>query len=298
MKRIVRVGTRESRLAVAQSNWVIDRIREKYPDMSFELVGIKTMGDKILDKRLDKIGGKGLFIKELENALLEGEIDMAVHSMKDMPGDLPKGLMIAAVSKREDPRDVLITADKTGMGDLKKGAVIGTSSLRREVQILDLNPGFNIKTLRGNVITRLEKLKRREYDAIILAAAGLKRLGMEGSITEFFGTDRMIPAVGQGALGIETRSDEDIEFLLNSIHNEESALAVTAERGFMKRLGGNCSTPIAAHGVIEGDKIKLWGMLADEDKSNMAKAYIEGGKNDPESLGIKLAGMILEGRAN
>ncbi|MDF2523143.1 MAG: hemC [Clostridiales bacterium] len=298
MKKVIRVGTRDSKLAVVQTEWVVNEIKKKFPELEFELVKIKTSGDIILDQRLDKIGGKGLFIKELENALINKSIDMAVHSMKDMPAEIPEELTIAAVSMREDPRDALITADGRMLKDLKPDSVIGTSSLRREVQILQKNPELRIKTLRGNVLTRINKLIDNEFDAILLAAAGLKRLGLEDKCAEYFDIQDMIPAVGQGALGIETRKEDDIDYLLESVHNEESYLAVSAERAYMLKLNGSCSTPIAAHAVIEGEYMKVYGMLALDDKSEVYRAYIEGNKRDAVILGEKLAEMIIERRGN
>ena len=199
---------------MVQTQWVVNQIKKKHQHLDFEIVGIKTKGDIILDKMLDKIGGKGLFIKELENALLEKKIDMAVHSMKDMPAEIPAGLKIAAVSYREDPRDVLVTVDGRTLEDLDAGAVIGTSSVRREVQLKKIRPDLKFKVLRGNVLTRLVKLANREYDAIILAAAGLKRLGLAEMCVQYFNVEELIPAVGQGILGIETRDDGELDYLL------------------------------------------------------------------------------------
>ncbi len=293
MKRRIRIGTRESKLAIVQSNLVIYEIKKKFPDYEFELIGFKTQGDLLLDEKLDKIGGKGLFIKELENALLNHTIDMAVHSMKDMPAELPEGLTIAAVSKREDPRDALISWDGKTLDQLESQAVVGTSSVRREVQLQQLRHDLVMKTLRGNVPTRINKLENREYDAIILAMAGLKRLGLENKCVQCFEIDQMIPAVGQGVLGIETRKGEDVEYLLESIHDEEAFLAVSAERAYLLKLNGNCSTPIAAHAVIEGNRMKVYGFLASEDKTETCRDWIEGGKHDAASLGEKLAERIL-----
>lgn len=296
MKRLIRVGTRESKLAIVQSTWVINEIKKKFPDYEFELLGFKTQGDLMLDEKLDKIGGKGLFIKELENALLNHSIDIAVHSMKDMPAELPEDLTIAAVSKREDPRDVLISSDGKTLDQLGDNAVIGTSSVRREVQIQQLKPGLVMKTLRGNVPTRISKLENKEYDAIILAMAGLKRLGLENKCVQCFDVDQMIPAAGQGILGVETRMGEDVEYLLESIHDEEAFLAISAERAYMLKLNGSCSTPIAAHAVIEGDRMKVYGFLALEDKTEAFREWIEGSKYDAVLLGEKLADSILKRR--
>jgi hydroxymethylbilane synthase len=296
MKRAIRVGTRESNLAIAQSKWVIDEIKKKFPHLEFELVGIKTTGDIVLDKSLDKIGGKGLFIKELETALINKTIDFAVHSMKDMPAILPDELHIAAISKREDPRDVLVTLDRKTLNELQAGAVVGTSSVRREVQLKHLREDLHVKTLRGNVLTRLDKLQKGEYDAILLAMAGLKRLGLEEKAVQVFEIDEMIPAVGQGALGIEARKGEDLDYLLESVNDEESSLAVIAERAFMEKLGGSCSTPIGAYAVIDGNKIKIYGMWALDGKGKIKRAVVEGDKSDAVALGQQLADIIVHGR--
>lgn len=296
MKRVIRVGTRESKLALVQSRWVIGEIRKKYPDYEFELIPFTTQGDVLLDEKLDKIGGKGLFIKELENALMHHIIDIAVHSMKDMPGELPEELAIAAISKREDARDVLISPDGKTLEQLGPGALIGTSSVRREVQVQQLQPSLVIKTLRGNVPTRIAKLENKEYDAIILAMAGLKRLGLAERCVQCFAVDQIVPAVGQGALGVETRKGEDIKYLLESIHDEEAALAVGAERAYMIKLQGNCSTPIAAHAVIEGDRMKIYGFFATEDGCQTYRDWVEGRKQDAVWLGESLADRMLERR--
>ena len=292
MKKVIRVGSRRSALAVAQSEWVINEVRKKHTDIEFELIGIQTRGDVILDQRLDKIGGKGLFIKELENALICNEIDMAVHSAKDMPAELPDGLAVSAVSKREDPRDVLITSDGRYFDRLEKEAVFGTSSARREVQVLQKRPDLEMKMLRGNVNTRLDKLVRNEYDAIMLAAAGLNRLGLEGKCVQYFNVEDIIPAVGQGILAIETRKDEDIAFLMESVHCEESALQLSAERAFMIRLNGGCTTPMAAHAVIEGQKMKIYGMLASDDKTIVCRDSVEGYKSEAVKMGEELADKL------
>lgn len=293
MKKIIRVGTRESKLAIAQSQLVVGKIKKKFPHMDFEIVGIKTTGDMILNKSLDKIGGKGLFIKELECALLEGKIDFAVHSVKDIPVDIHENLEICAISKREDPRDVLICNDKNTLHDLKKEAVIGTSSKRRQVQILEKRQDVIIKPLRGNVITRIRKLRNNEYDGIVLALAGLKRLGLEGEISECFSTKDLIPAVGQGALGIEVRKGENFDYLIDSINDEETALAISAERAYMIKLNGNCSIPIGAYAEIFGEMMKIHGMLYTEENKKVIRAYVEGNKKDAVKLGEELAEKII-----
>jgi len=294
MKQTVRVGTRESRLAVAQSLWVTERIRKAHPELEFELVYIKTEGDAVLDKALDKIGGKGLFVKELERALLDGKIDLAVHSLKDMPYDLPEGLTVAALSEREDPRDVLVSRDGTVLEKLPEGAIIGTSSLRREVQLKGMRPDFKTRVLRGNVLTRLQKLYAGEYDAVVLAAAGLKRLGRLDAVSQYFAVDEMIPAAGQGILAVEAREDCDSGFLKDSVHSAGSHAESAAERAFMARLGAGCYTPVAAHAVLDGEGIKLYGMYSEGVDSEVCMDFIAGKKGDAEKLGRELADRLLK----
>ncbi|NJD01989.1 MAG: hydroxymethylbilane synthase [Ruminiclostridium sp.] len=296
MKKIIRVGSRESRLAMVQTEWVISEIRKKHPELEFEITGIKAKGDMFLDDRLDKIGGKGLFVKELENELLSGAIDFAVHSMKDMPAYIPDKLIIAAVSRREDPRDVLVTADGRKLGDLPEGAIIGTSSIRREVQISEKRPDLKFKNLRGNVLTRIKKLLDGEYDALLLAAAGLKRLGLEERCVEYFDTEDVIPAAGQGILAIEAKRNGKLDFLTDSVHDADSFQVTQAERAFLVGLNGGCSEPIAAHAVISGQHMRIYGMLASEDRSRIFRAETKGSKNDAERLGLQLAELILKQR--
>lgn len=315
MDKKYRVGTRKSRLAISQTKWVLNEINKKFPYMEFEIVGITTKGDRILDTRLDKIGGKGLFIKEIENALIEEDIDFAVHSLKDMPPDIPQGLEICSVSKREDPRDVILTYDRGCFEELGNGAVIGTSSIRREIQIGDLKKDVVFKTLRGNVNTRLRKLYEKEYNGIVLAAAGLNRLGFsEKSFSDFlkseltelniedlelfkvrhFSVEEVIPSVCQGILAIESRKGEDMDFIKESIHCGIACSVSIAERSFMKRLKGGCTTPMAAHGVVCGERLKLCGMLGKEDKSVMVKGVVEGWKNEGKELGERLADQLSD----
>jgi hydroxymethylbilane synthase len=293
MKRVIRVGSRESELALAQARWIISKIKGSYPGLEFEIVGIKTKGDIILDSRLDKVGGKGLFIKEIENALLGNRIDIAVHSMKDMPAEIPDELIISAVSKREDPVDVLITADGKKLEDLKQGAVIGTGSSRREVQLSGVRPDLKFELLRGNVITRIKKLVDNQYDGIILAAAGLRRLGLYDNRVYRFSIDEMIPAVCQGILAVESRKSEDMHCILDSVHDRESELCSTAERAFMIELNGGCTTPMAAHAVIEGGNMKVYGMLASGDKERLVRSCVEGSINEAHELGLRLAAVLI-----
>lgn len=289
MRRRIKVGSRESKLAIAQSQIVIETIQAKHPELDFELITMKTKGDIILDQRLDKIGGKGLFIKELENALQENQIDMAVHSMKDMPAELPEGLTISAVSKREDPRDVLIAPLGRSIWDLKPGSVVGTSSKRREIQIAKLRPDLRFKTLRGNVLTRISKLEALEYDAIVLAAAGLKRLELEDKASYYFSTEELIPSVGQGILCVETRDNFDVDFLMDSVHCKEAMYQSQGERAFLVGLNGGCSVPIAAFATIKDQRITLCGMFGIEAENRMEKATVEGDLKDAALLGAELA---------
>lgn len=298
MKKIIRVGSRESRLAMVQTEWVVNEIKKKHPELEFEITGIKTKGDVLLDTRLDKIGGKGLFVKELEYAIISGAIDFAVHSLKDMPAEIPEKLTIAAVSKREDPRDVLVALAGHKLKDLPNGAVIGTSSVRREVQLSVIRPDLRFKTLRGNVLTRIKKLIDCEYDALVLAAAGLKRLGLEERCIEYFDIEDVIPAVGQGILAIEARRSDNPGFLIDSIHDTDSFRTAQAERAFMIKLNGGCSVPLAAHAVIDGQHMEMNGMLASEDKSKVFRAKVKGSKYDAENLGMQLAELILKQSRN
>lgn len=294
MDRPIRVGTRQSALAIAQSEIIINQLSKNCSELKFELVGIKTKGDVLLDTRLDLIGGKGLFVNEIESELLKGFIDMAVHSMKDMPSLMPDELEIAAVYKREDPRDVLITMDGTTLDGLKEGSIVGTSSIRREVQLLRLRPDLKVKQLRGNVLIRLDKLSAGEYDAIILAAAGLIRLGLEEKCVQYFSVEEMIPAIGQGILGVQIKKGSILQVLLESIDCPNTRLQLEAERIFMLRLNGGCSTPIAAHAFLEGNTLKLVGMLASSSCTEGFRAFVEGDKHQARILGEKLAEIILK----
>lgn len=294
MGKYIRVGTRQSVLAMTQTKLITQQLSKYNPELEFELVGIKTKGDILLNTKLDLIGGKGLFVNEIEHALLEGTIDMAVHSMKDMPAIMPEELMIAAVSKREDPRDVLVTVNGQSLTELKAGAVVGTSSARREAQLLQLRGDLRVKQLRGNVLTRLDKLEAGEYDGIILAAAGLKRLGMAHRCTQYLEINEMIPSIGQGILGIQTRRGGSLQRIIEQCNNEEATLQLAGERSFMVRLNGGCSTPIAAHARILGEEMIIYGMLASPDYTKCVKAQIEGNKRDAVSLGERLADLLSE----
>ena len=290
----VRIGTRGSQLALWQARWVQSAIQAEHPDVATELVIIKTKGDKILDVPLAKVGGKGLFVKEIEEALLAGAIDMAVHSMKDMPADIPPGLVIGAVPQRENPLDVLITKHHPSLEDLPRGAVIGTSSLRRSTQIQYLRPDIRIEPLRGNLDTRLKKLDATHLDAIVLAAAGIHRLGLSARISAYIPAEIMLPAVGQGALCIETRKDDpNITPLTDSLNHPLTYTTVTAERAFLHRLEGGCQVPIAAHATLHNHTVTLTGLVADLDGRHRIRSTVEGPEDQAALLGRRLAEQLL-----
>ena len=261
----IRIGTRKSKLALWQSEWVKEQIEKKFPDVEVELIKIVTKGDKILDVPLAKIGDKGLFTKEIEDAMLKGEVDIAVHSLKDVPSRLPEGLKLIAFSDREDPRDALLSCGKYTLDTLPQGAIVGTSSLRRKAQLRILRPDLEIRNLRGNVDTRIRKLKEGQYDAIILAAAGVKRLGWENEIDEVLSPDRMIPSVSQGILGIEGReNDEEIEKIVReAINSRESEIAATVERAFLRTVEGGCQVPLGCYAVVEEDRVHVRAFISD-----------------------------------
>ena len=248
--KLIRIGTRGSKLALQQTAWVQDRIVKRYPDLQVEVVRIKTTGDRITDVPLATVGGKGLFVKEIEEAILGGEIDLAVHSMKDVPTELPAGLHLGAITEREDPRDVLVSREGRRLREFPAGARMGTSSLRRGAQLLGINPQWKIIPLRGNLDTRIRKLKAEGLDAVILAAAGVRRMGLEDHITEYLSPEVMLPAVGQGALGIECRQEGAVNELIAFLNHPDSAMAVEGERTFLQRLEGGCQVPIAAYGTV------------------------------------------------
>ncbi|MCI5157773.1 MAG: hydroxymethylbilane synthase [Candidatus Electrothrix sp. AUS1_2] len=295
MRKILRIGTRASLLAVTQSTWVKKQIEQQYSDTSVELVKIVTKGDKILDVPLAKVGGKGLFVKEIEDALLDKRVDLAVHSMKDVPAELPEGLQVAIVPKREIPQDAFVSVSYTNIDALPQGAVIGTSSLRRKAQLNCLRPDLEIRDLRGNLDTRLRKLDDGEYDAIILAGAGLNRLGMQKRITALFTPEQMLPAIGQGSLGIELRT-ADTELLdgLQFLHHRDTAVTVAAERAFLLRLEGGCQVPIGGFATIAGDTITLTGLIASLDGKTILKEQLSGPADDAEKIGVTLAETLLD----
>lgn len=294
MGEALRIGTRGSQLALWQARWVQQSILEQWPGTTVELVIVKTQGDKILDVPLAQVGGKGLFVKEIEEALLDGRIDLAVHSMKDMPAALPEGLHIAAVPLRENPLDALISLRHASLEDLPQGARVGTSSLRRGAQLLHRRPDLTIVALRGNVDTRLKKLETTELDAIVLAAAGLTRLGLADRITAHIAPDIMLPAVGQGALCIEARNnDGSTKQLLAALDHRPTHVAITAERAFLHRLEGGCQIPLAGHATLENDQLQLTGLVAELDGSRMVHATNRGAPDQAAALGRQLAETLL-----
>lgn len=291
MNRKIVIGSRESRLAVLQSEMVRDHIVEANPEMRVEILTMKTTGDKILDRTLDKIGGKGLFVKELDKALLEGRSDLSVHSMKDMPMELPMELPLIAFSKREDPRDVLVLPE--GAAELDKSKPLGCSSLRRTLQLRELYPDMKVESVRGNLQTRLKKLESGQYSALILAAAGLKRLGLENRISRYFSPDEMIPAAGQGILAVQGKADFDYDFI-KGYDDRASRYAGTAERAFVRYLDGGCTSPIAAYGEICGEELFLRGLYYDPETGRYLKGSIKGNVGEGEALGISLARDLRE----
>ena len=288
----LRIGSRESRLAVIQSQMVMELIAAVEPEAELELVTMKTTGDKILDKTLDKIGGKGLFVRELDQALRDGRADFTVHSLKDMPMQVPEDLPLAAFSSREDPRDVLVLPE--GATELDVSKPIGCSSRRRQLQLKLLFPDMDIQPVRGNVQTRLTKLEAGQFSALVLAAAGLKRLGLEGRISRYFTTEEILPAAGQGILVVQTRRGMDTQ-CLRLVQDEKTACCAKAERAFVRALDGGCSSPVAAYAVVEGEKLTLTGFYVSEDERIQRKGSISGGVTEAETLGSTLARILKEG---
>ena len=293
--KTIRIGTRGSQLALWQANWVKSELEDLYPDLHIELEVIKTSGDKILDVPLAKVGGKGLFVKEIEQALMDGQIDIAVHSMKDMPGDLPESLCIGVIPEREVPYDILISQGDKPIKNLPTGARVGTSSLRRASQLLYMRPDIEIFPLRGNLDTRIKKLTSENLDAIILAGAGVKRLNLEHVISEYIDPEIILPAVGQGALCIEVRkADPPVHELIAPLDHAETNRIVKSERAFLKRLEGGCQVPMAAFGRIDADTLTLAGMVAETDGSIMHHQTISGPVAQAETIGHDLAGRLID----
>ncbi len=294
-KQILRIGTRASRLALWQANWVMVRLEERHPGLEVRLVEIRTQGDRILDVPLAKVGGKGLFVKEIEEALLAGEVDLAVHSMKDVPTLLPPELELRGTTERADVRDVVVFREGgQSFRDLPRKASVGTSSLRRRAQLLHHRPDLHIFDMRGNVETRLRKLVEEGLDAIVLAAAGLHRLGFEGRIGEYLPVDVCLPAIGQGALGLECRGDDrQTHELIDFLHHPATGYAVAAERAFLHRLEGGCQVPVAAYGRIEGERLELTGLVARPDGSESVRNRITCPVAEAEQAGTALAEALL-----
>ncbi len=290
----IRIGTRGSKLALAQSAWVKERIEARHPGVQVELVRIRTTGDKILDVPLSRIGGKGLFVKEIEEALFRKDVDLAVHSMKDVPGELPAGLTLSGIPNRENPRDALISQGNLALEDLPESARVGSSSLRRKAQLLCVRPDLEVVPLRGNVDTRLGKLAAGEIHALVLATAGLTRLGLAGRISHVLSEEDMLPAIGQGALGLEIREDDDsIRDVLGFLNHRETEIAVSSERAFLKELEGGCQVPMAALGSLENGILHLEGMVAELDGSRFIREEMSGPADKPEELGRTLARRLL-----
>ncbi|WP_263143934.1 hydroxymethylbilane synthase [Pseudomonas sp. RIT-PI-AD] len=295
MPREIRIATRKSALALWQAEFVKSRLEQAHPGLSVSLVPMVSRGDKLLDAPLAKIGGKGLFVKELETALLEHEADIAVHSMKDVPMDFPEGLGLFCICEREDPRDAFVSNAHGSLDDLPPGSVVGTSSLRRQAQLLARRPDLTIHFLRGNVNTRLAKLDAGEYDAIILAAAGLIRLGFEARIRSSLSVADSLPAGGQGAVGIECRSeDHEIHRLLEALHHPQTSLRVSAERALNKHLNGGCQVPIACYAELQGDQLWLRGLVGHPDGSLLLRAEGHAAAADAEALGVRVAEELLD----
>ena len=292
--RTVKIATRKSPLALWQAEYVRDALIALHPDLQVELVRMSTQGDKILDVPLAKVGGKGLFVKELEQGMLAGDADIAVHSMKDVPVDFPEGLHLPVVCQREDPRDAFVSNQYQSIDKLPPGAKVGTSSLRRECQLRTSRPDLEVLPLRGNVNTRLAKLDAGDYDAIILAAAGLKRLGFDDRIRSSLTPEQSLPAIGQGAVGIETRiNDDEINALIAPLRCPETWIVVTAERALNKRLAGGCQVPIAGYAVLNNGEIWLRGLVGRPDGTLMLRSEVSGKAEDAEALGIQLAEDLL-----
>lgn len=299
-RKRLRVATRRSALALAQCRQFLSRLSEKHPELLIEERHVVTTGDKIVDRPLASIGGKGLFLKEIEEALLDGEADIAVHSMKDVPPDIHPALYLACVPEREDPRDALVTTDGRPLAEVRRGAKLGTSSLRRGVQLKILRPDLEVVPIRGNVGTRIKKCRDADVDVTVLAQAGLNRLGLEGEVAETLSVDACLPAVGQGALAIEIRKgDDELAKILESVSDRQTTLATSAERGVMTAVEGDCKTPVAAYAARQGERIRISALLAHPDGSNVRTEQTEApwpsSEQEAHSLGFEL-GLRLKGK--
>ncbi len=294
MSRRVRIGTRGSQLALRQAEEIAAGLRRAWPRIEVELVPIRTSGDRLATAHLAEVGGKGLFVQEIDDALREGRVDLAVHSLKDLPGERPRDLVLAAFPRREDPRDVLVGATPTSMDALPTGARVGTSSLRRSVQLLARRPDVAAMPIRGNVDTRLRKLRQGEYDALVLAAAGLRRLGLLDATATLLEPDEMLPAVGQGTLGVEARADDgEILALAEPLTDGETRTATLAERAFLEAVGGTCTTPLAAYARRAGNRLRLDAFVATPDGARVMRDGEVGDPEAPEALGRRLAARLL-----
>ena len=295
MRQALRIGSRGSRLALWQAEFVKGLIRRKFPGIKVEISVIRTTGDRLLDSPLSVIGGKGVFVKEIEEALLLGDVDIAVHSMKDLPTLLSERLTIGAVAKRHDPRDALVSNGDIRFDQLPRWAKVGTSSIRRQAQLLSLRPDLDIIPIRGNVDTRVRKLRADGYDSIVLALAGLERMGLGNEVTEVFPVDAMIPAPGQGIIAIECREDDsEITRLLSEINHNDSWIAASAERAFLEALSGSCQVPAGCYTEVKGDRIKIISLIASPDGKKVIKEDIEGPSQNNKSLGRELAERVLQ----
>jgi hydroxymethylbilane synthase len=294
MKRTVRIGTRGSTLAVWQAGWVKKRLEAHWPDLQVELVPISTSGDRIQHVSLARIGGKGLFVKEIEQALLAGRVDLAVHSVKDLPAELPPGLSLSTIPEREDPRDVLISAGGSSLAELPEATRVGTSSLRRQALLLHLRPDLRIEVLRGNVETRLRRQLEGRVDATILAAAGLKRLSLRLKNGVPLDAEEFLPAIGQGALGIEIRADDEVAALLAPLHHPETAWAVEAERAFLSGMGGSCRTPLAARATVANGSLRLAALVASPDGKRLLRHERSGPTETAGQIGTETAALLLD----
>lgn len=291
---LLRIATRKSPLALWQAKFVADQLEKAHPDLTTELIGMSTQGDRILDTPLAKIGGKGLFVKELEVGMLEGRADIAVHSMKDVPVELPEGLHLACILARHDPRDAFVSNQYTDLDELPQNAIVGTSSLRRQCQLAHQRPDIQIKPLRGNINSRLEKLKKGDYHAIILAASGLKRIGFEDQISSYLTPQQSLPAIGQGALGIECRMDDpQTNAYLKPLMDRPTWDCVVAERALNSHLEGGCQVPIAGFAELIDNQIKMNGLVGSVDGQTILKAHVSGTRENAKALGIALAEQLL-----
>ncbi|MFD1215739.1 MULTISPECIES: hydroxymethylbilane synthase [Microbulbifer] len=304
LSRIV-IATRQSALALWQANFVKQQLELHHPQLEVELLPLTSRGDQLLDIPLSKVGGKGLFVKELERAMLDGEADIAVHSMKDVPMEFPEGLHLPVICEREDPRDAFVSNHYKTLDDLPKGAVVGTSSLRRQCQVLARRPDLEVKFLRGNVNTRLAKMDAGEYDAIILAAAGLLRLEMHDRIADFIAPEILLPAGGQGAVGIESRRDPALDALLAPLHHTETSHRLIAERALVRRLNGSCQVPIGCYATLQSgeggegeDQLHVRGLVGSPDGETMLHSEVHGPVSEADALGVRLAEQLLQAGAD